>query len=523
MNTQKQVLIMSGLLLMMLVIVAIYAAWYPSRSTDAEDEFTKATTERGAVTFARNCRLCHGDTGEGGLLGGRLPAAPALNRPDLQGFKDSTATLTAELNPTATTLEVNNGALFGPQGIILLDEEKMQVKSVEGNTVTVTRGFQGTAAQGHFPGGKIWAFDEGLLEDAVALITNTISCGRVGTAMPPWAQDQGGTLSDEKIRQLMTLITTGGWEHVKAHDDVEDAIAAGLTAPLPAETTHQISDLPVADVTIFEAGDPIRVDQEQMIVVGLPIIPPGAEGAFPGTLTVSRGANGTTRQAHSTNTTVANRDAESEFTALTANVEATATPVSEMQVSDITRFNAGDAIRIGEERLRIASIPPYPTGAIGVPGTILVERGIYDTFAEEHTPETHIFKFPEAPNPPSINQASCGQTAKPTVAAGPCPDQGGTFQISASGTAFSCQEMDAQAGSQVTVAFTNQEATVHNIAFYTDESASTPLADGSTGQVPFAGPGVTNNVNFIAPSGTGKYYFHCDVHPQQMQGAFTVE
>ncbi len=40
-------------------------------------------------------------------------------------------------------------------------------------------------------------------------IVSTITCGRIGKAMPTWGQSQGGTLNDEQIRQLATLITEG--------------------------------------------------------------------------------------------------------------------------------------------------------------------------------------------------------------------------------------------------------------------------------------------------------------------------
>jgi plastocyanin/mono/diheme cytochrome c family protein len=36
---------------------------------------------------------------------------------------------------------------------------------------------------------------------------DTIRCGRVGTLMPPWSQEQGGPLNDFQIKQLVALIT----------------------------------------------------------------------------------------------------------------------------------------------------------------------------------------------------------------------------------------------------------------------------------------------------------------------------
>jgi len=122
MNTRKQVLVMSVLLFMTLIVVGIYGAWYPSRETGAAAEFEERTAERAAILFARNCRLCHGDVAEGGALGARLAAAPALDRPDLQGFIDTNATLSGDLTAAATTLRVSNAARFQPKQTILIGD-----------------------------------------------------------------------------------------------------------------------------------------------------------------------------------------------------------------------------------------------------------------------------------------------------------------------------------------------------------------------------------------------------------------
>ena len=53
MNTRKQVLLMSGLLLIVLMVLGVYAAWYPYRATDAAVEFEDSTAERGSIIFAR--------------------------------------------------------------------------------------------------------------------------------------------------------------------------------------------------------------------------------------------------------------------------------------------------------------------------------------------------------------------------------------------------------------------------------------------------------------------------------------
>ena len=77
----------------------------------------------------------------------------------------------------------------------------------------------------------------------------------------------------------------------------------------------------------------------------------------------------------------------------------------------------------------------------------------------------------------------------------------------------------ASAGVQVTVTLDNKDAGVlHNVAFYTDRAASSPIHVGGL----LTGP-ATEDVTFTAPSTPGTYFFRCDVHPDQMNGTFIVQ
>ena len=49
--------------------------------------------------------------------------------------------------------------------------------------------------------------DPGMLLERQNIIRDSIRCGRVGTLMPQWAEDQGGPLNDFQIQQLVALIT----------------------------------------------------------------------------------------------------------------------------------------------------------------------------------------------------------------------------------------------------------------------------------------------------------------------------
>jgi plastocyanin len=440
MNTRKQVLIMTTLLLAMLMLVGAYAAWLPSRSTSAGEEFGLLTAERGAIIFSQNCRLCHGDIGEGGALGGRLPAAPALDRLDLQGFIDSKLTTSAAVNATTETIPVGDTSKLSAAKVktIAIDDERMDIKKYDGNNLIVERGAGHSDAAAHDAKAPILMLDKDTLALKQTYITNTITCGHVGTAMQAWAQTQGGTLSAEQIRQLMTLITENRWDLVPHNNDHTDLIVTHLTEPATADATS-------------------------------------------------------------------------------------------LRFSDISVFTKDQYLRIGDERILIVSVPNIKDANGNLPkdrsGAITVTRGVKGSAPLDHDVEAEIFNFPVAPTP-SINQASCGQTAQaPTVAGTPEliePFTGDTINVVASGIAFDQKTITAKAGAQLRVRLDNKDAaTEHNIAFYKSSTDITPVATGSVG-LKFPGPGVDDTV-FTAPA-AGTYFFRCDVHPAipAMTGTFTV-
>lgn len=163
MNTSKQINAMIVMLSILLVLVGVYTIWDPFRAEAENDRTKEAIAERAGRTYARNCRVCHGNAGEGRI-------GPAL-APDV---RRSNAQLVDFADPN---------------------------KLVENRT----------------------------------LVKNTIACGRIGKIMPPWAQENGGALNDEQIRQLVILITEnpGGnsWEKVAELSAAEDQVAPLLPVP----------------------------------------------------------------------------------------------------------------------------------------------------------------------------------------------------------------------------------------------------------------------------------------------------
>jgi plastocyanin len=94
---------------------------------------------------------------------------------------------------------------------------------------------------------------------------------------------------------------------------------------------------------------------------------------------------------------------------------------------------------------------------------------------------------------------------------------GGTT-LTAQGLAFHPAQLTAKGGGQITIHFDNRDAgTPHNLAVFNGSDASSPVL--FRGDL-VTGPG-TKDYSFTAPP-PGSYFFHCDVHPQQMTGTLVV-
>jgi len=92
-----------------------------------------------------------------------------------------------------------------------------------------------------------------------------------------------------------------------------------------------------------------------------------------------------------------------------------------------------------------------------------------------------------------------------------------TISLTAKGIAFDKTKLSVPAGKPFAIAFDNQDAGIqHDVQVFDNESfTGTPLMNGEI----VTGPA---KVTYEAPAlDPGTYYFHCSVHPAQMQG--TIE
>lgn len=99
----------------------------------------------------------------------------------------------------------------------------------------------------------------------------------------------------------------------------------------------------------------------------------------------------------------------------------------------------------------------------------------------------------------------------------PAPAGGTSLTLVAKTLLFDKRTLSAAANAPVVLQFDNQDVgTLHNVAFYTNRSATTKIF----GSELTTGPKV-ETLTFTAPP-PGSYFFRCDVHPDTMTGTFTV-
>jgi plastocyanin len=114
----------------------------------------------------------------------------------------------------------------------------------------------------------------------------------------------------------------------------------------------------------------------------------------------------------------------------------------------------------------------------------------------------------------AIILAACGGTAgAPTAPASISPD---ALRISSKDLKFSTDRLEAKAGQPFQIVYENQESAPHNVAIYTNESASEKVLV----EDPFSGP---KTVVYEVPAlEAGTYFFRCDLHPN-MRGSLVAQ
>ena len=216
MDTGKQINAMVVVLFLTVIAVGFYALFDPFRADKAEDDQLAMSAERGAHTFALNCRLCHGDRGEGGVDGGRLPAAPGLDRPDLQGIDMGTFSFAA------------------------FDENFLMIM----NTITCGRAGTAMPTWGRVHGGT-------LSGEQIRQLTVVIA---------------GGNLGADPLRE------GGFWDDVQQQaDEIDAETTSHSTLQMPGGALNSTAtELTLSNAAPMSAEQFIRIDDERMRIVEVP-------------------------------------------------------------------------------------------------------------------------------------------------------------------------------------------------------------------------------------------------------------
>ena len=383
--------------------------------------------------------------------------------------------------------------------------------------------------------------DPNAITENQLFVTNTITCGRVGTLMPTWGQSQGGPLSDEQIRNLVTLITVdpnNAWNtYVKPDSEAANAIA----------TPPAVEDLLVGSIT----GQKDSVCGQK---------PSGTAAAVAAAPAVAPGGAAAATPAPSTTLTETTTDNKFSDTVFT---------IPAGQPVTITVDNKGKALHNwhvlnvqGADGKPVQTALVQPGGSAKLTFTI-DKPGTYQFHCDVHPTEMigtlNVVGAAAAPataapttvanNAATAAPASGGRPnpatgtgiGTPTPFATPSegniafPSPSAPAKASATPTAaasgpvnltetttdnkFSTTSFTVNAGQQVTMTVKNDGQALHNWHLLNVKSTdgkdivTTPLL------VP---PGQTGTVTFTIDK-PGTYQFHCDVHPTEMFGTLIVK
>jgi plastocyanin len=113
----------------------------------------------------------------------------------------------------------------------------------------------------------------------------------------------------------------------------------------------------------------------------------------------------------------------------------------------------------------------------------------------------------------AITVACSGAAAEAPASAGPVDPNAQV--ITAQNMAFSPATLDVTANKAFSLTFDNKDGAPHNVAIYTDSSASQSI---SVGEI-VSGSKATQQVPALKP---GTYFFRCDVH-HDMTGTITAK
>lgn len=299
----------------------------------------------------------------------------------LNPWTASGSTLTEALDTSELGIDVDDGTDFRTGDLILIDSEVMHIDTITSNTLTVTRGFDGTTAATHSLGATVkrGQYEYLLITDSdgtesIREISSVSAAGVITLASAPSFTPVAG----DPIKVVSTEIYSA-WEEFGQRTVINSE--ATLAEDLDATETV----VTVSDGTKFAENNVIKVGLEDMLVTSI----------SSNDLTVQRSYNGLTfthTNGDTINKRTVNGDHQSQIRvwfgdyryALTANATAAATTLSVTNGFE-AHIAVGDTILINAEMMRVSAVD---TGA----DTITVERGFNGCTATSHSSGAIIYE-----------------------------------------------------------------------------------------------------------------------------------
>lgn len=406
--------------------------------------------------------------------------------------------------------------------------------------------------------------DKAAKDAAYKLVFNTITCGRVGKAMPTWGDSQGGPLNPEQIKDLAIFVTEGtGWDFAaeEAHT-LADANHIRLTQQAGSGS----ATIYVTNAAVLGKDTYLKIDDELLHV--------SAVQADQNILTVDRGQGNTKAAAHDKGATVlvepplldpakvaitqpaCGQTAPIPVTSPAGTPSAPSTPAANAQQLTITASNiafdkstleatAGQPITVTFDNKdngvphNIEFFKGADATAPKIAGTDIATGPVTQTLnlpaLDAGTYFFHCVVHPATMNgtltvtgggggggatPAATSGAETPAAGTPVPSGTPAPS-GNAQQLTLVGSniQFDKTELSAKAGQPITITFDNQDGGVpHNLEVFQGADATAPKIAGTDIA---AGP-VKQTLDLPALQ-PGEYFYHCVVHPTTMSGVLKIQ
>lgn len=213
----------------------------------------------------------------------KFPGAIATSRDMTVQKNRSAATLTSSVNNSTTIIPVSNGASFIVDQVLGADNEYMQVTAINGNNLSVTRGFAGSTAEPHSNGARIYspvidiAHNQAAAE--IAAIETALGVGLVNVvgringltekATPDAAQDYVAVWDTAGAGHRKVLLNKIGGLPVANQSECEGGMVNDRTAtPLcVAQAVAVQTFMPGLGIAIDSVGASKRISYDPLVVV----------------------------------------------------------------------------------------------------------------------------------------------------------------------------------------------------------------------------------------------------------------